>query len=76
MSEAKRIVNSEREAYDEDLFTEDFGHLRTVYPGYDTMARNICDIASLNTKESYANYHGSSMNYVRNTWTTESMCGT
>jgi hypothetical protein len=41
-----------------DFFTEDFSHLRTVYAGYDDMARRIChDVKSLDNKESYANYH-------------------
>jgi hypothetical protein len=43
--------------YNEDFFTEDFRGLRTVYPNYHVMARDICrDIELLDNEEDYANY--------------------
>jgi hypothetical protein len=43
--------------YNDDFFTEDFRNVKTVYSGYDAMARNICrDIKFLDNEESYANY--------------------
>lgn len=63
--------------YNEDFFTEDFRNLRTVYPGYDFMARSICgDIKFLDNEENYMNYqaeqyelcrkHYDYQGYVRN----------